>query len=221
MGKIFSLDNPFFQFMEHVADFFVLNVLTIICSIPLVTAGAALTAHHKVMQNLVMGSEQPVVKSFFRAFAGNFKQATVVWLLAAAVIALLAIDVWLIYLYLDGIAMMLYVILAVIAVVILGTVIYAFAMIARYENTLKEHLRNSFVLAVGQLPKTVLMVAICAIAPILVLLAFDLSFNLLLILATVGISLIVYAHTLLLKPVFVMLECKSQEAEEENEVSSL
>lgn len=218
MGKIFNLDSPFFRLMERIADFFILNVLTVLCSLPFFTLGAALTAHHKVMQNFVMDEDMPVVKSYFRAFAGNFRQATAVWLLTAAVIALIGTDIWLVFLYLDGLAKMLYILLAVFGALALGTACYAFALIARYENSLKDHLRNSIVLAVGHLPKTVLMLLVCAMVPVLVILAIDLSFNLLLILATIGISLIVYAHTLLLKPVFLALEDAQQE---EGEVSSL
>ena len=228
MGKIFNMDSPFFQLMERVTDFVILNILTIICSLPLFTVGAALTAHHKVMQNFVMDSEQPVLRSYFRAFAGNFKQATVVWLITAALLALIAVDVWFIYMYLDGLAFMLYVILAVVSAILLGTTCYAFALIARYDNTLKDHLKNSFVLAVGNLPKTVLMLAIWVIAPVVVVLALELSFNFLLILATLGISLIIYAHTRILKPVFLMLEQEEDEEEKddkdntaENEVVSL
>lgn len=217
MGKIFNLDSPFFQLMERIADFFILNVLTVICSIPLITIGAAISAHHKVMQSFVMDTGEPVMKTYFRAFAGNFKQATALWLLTAALLALIATDIWFIYMYLDGLAKMLYILLAVFGTLALGTACYGFALIPRYENRFKDHLRNSFILAIGNLPKTLLMIAICAFAPIVVILALELSFNLLLILATIGISLIVYFHTLLLKPVFLMLE---QEPEKE-EVGSL
>ncbi len=222
MGKFFNLDNPFFRFMEHVADFFILNIFTILCSLPLFTVGAALTAHHKVMQNFVMDFEQPVCKSYFRAFADNFKQATVLWLITAAVLVLIAADVLLIYLYLDGLALMLYVLLGIFGVVLLGTACYAFAMIARYENTLKEHLRNSFVLAVGNLPKTLLMLLVFVAVLLLAALSLALSFNLLLILSAFGISLIVYAHALILKPVFQMLEQTDEETNgSESEVPSL
>ena len=217
MGKLFDLDNPFFRFMEHVADFFILNVLTILCSIPLITVGAALTAHHKVMQNLVLDYEQPIFKSYFRAFAGNFKQATVLWLITAAFLAMMVADVLLVYFYLDGLSIILYTLLGVISVVALGTACYTFALIARYNNTLKEHLRNGFVLAIGNLPKTVLMLLVCAAAVVLVLLALDPSFNILFLLATFGISLIVFVHTLLLKPVFLQLEQNSEEEEAEPE----
>ena len=206
MGKIFNLDSPFFRFMERVADFFILNILTILCSIPVLTVGAALTAHHKAMQNLVMDFEQPILKSYFQAFAGNFKQATVLWLATAFTVALIAADVFLIYVYLEGLALVLYVLLAVVGVLALGTACYAFAMIARYENTLKEHLRNSFILALGNLPRTLLMLLLWFLPLLLALISLSLFLDTLVIWAFFGISLIVYAHTRIIKPVFLMLE---------------
>lgn len=206
MGKIFSLDNPFFRFMERVADFFILNILTILCSIPVFTVGAALTAHHKVMQNMVMDFEQPVLKSYFQAFAANFKQATVLWLATALTVALLAADVFLIYVYLEGLAPVLYVLLAVVGVLAFGTAGYAFAMIARYENSLKKHLCNSFILALGNLPGTLLMLLLWFLPLLLALLSLSLFLDTLVIWAFFGISLIVYAHTRIMRPVFLMLE---------------
>ena len=206
MGKLFNLDNPFFRFMEYVADFFILNILTIVCSIPVFTAGAALTAHHKVMQNIVMDYEQPVCKTYFGAFAGNFKQATVLWLMTLFAVGLIAVDVFLVYVYLEGLALILYLLLAVAGVVILGTACYAFSMIARYENTLKAHLRNSFILALGKLPRTLLMVLLWFLPLILAILSLSLFLDSLAIWGSFGISLLLYAQARILKPVFLLLE---------------
>jgi len=206
MGKLFSLDSPFFRAMERVADFFILNILTILCSLPFFTAGAALTAHHKVMQNLVMDEEQPICKTYFRAFAGNFKQATALWLMTAVWIAFVVVDVILIYLYLDGLQLLLYALLAVIGVVVFGTACYAFALIARYENPLKTHLRNSLILAVGNLPKTVLMLLVYGIPLILAVFSLPLFLNTLIIWATFGFSIIIFLQARIIKSVFMMLE---------------
>lgn len=222
MGKIFDLNSPFFRFMERVGDFIIVNILTILCSIPLVTAGAALTAHHKVMQNMVMDFDQPILKSYFRAFAKNFKQATAMWLITAAVLALAAFDIFLVYLYLDGIAMMLYVLLGIISAIACGASCYAFALIARYENTFKQHLKNSVILAVGNLPKTLLLLLVGVLAVGVVVLSFFTSLNILLIMVFIGISLVVYTQTLILKPIFGMLEQTSKaDNEQESEGRSL
>ena len=42
--KLFNLDSPVMVFLSKVANLMILNVLTIICCIPIFTAGAAITA---------------------------------------------------------------------------------------------------------------------------------------------------------------------------------
>ena len=81
MGQIFNLDNPVWNFMSKVADLVILNILVMLCSLPVVTAGAAWTAMHFVTIRMARKEERYVVKDFFRSFKENFRQATVIWIL--------------------------------------------------------------------------------------------------------------------------------------------
>ena len=214
MKKLFGLDSPIVQFMEHVADFFILNLLTLLCCIPLITVGAALTAHSKVMQNIVMDEEQPVMKAYFQAFIGNFKQATVFWLAALVMIVLCAVDVLLIRVYFhEGWVEIVDWVLVILGIMALGVLCYAFPMIARYENSLKEHLRNSVVLAIGALPRTLLLVLLAAFPVILAVMSLELFFNTLFIWFTCGISIVLFLQALILRPVFRRLEPEDDEQE--------
>lgn len=209
MKKFFSLDSPFICFMENVADFFILNLLTVVCSIPLVTIGAALTAHHRVMQDKVLDWDQPIMKTYFRAFAENFVQATVFWLMTAVVIALFAVDIFVIHVYFDeGWAQMTYMLLAVLGFIAFGIACYAFPLIARYENTMKEHFRNSFILALGNLPRTLLLVLLAGIPVFVAVVSIELFFNTVFIWLVFGISVILFLQTLVLKPIILRLEQK-------------
>ena len=42
MGRFFSMDNKFFTFMNKVADLCILNIICLVCCIPIVTAGYVL-----------------------------------------------------------------------------------------------------------------------------------------------------------------------------------
>lgn len=216
MKKLLSLDSPIVQFMEHVADFFILNLLTVLCCIPVITVGAALTAHVKIMQNLTLGEEQPVVKAYFRAFKDNFKQATAVWLLAALLIAFYAVDIFVIYVYFDeGWAQMTYAFLAILGFVALGVLCNAFALIARYENTVKEHLRNGFILTFAYLPRTLLVVLLAALPLLMAIISIELFLNTLMIWLTFGISLVLFLQALIYKPILLNLDPKEEQMQEE------
>lgn len=214
MKKLLSLDSPIVQFMEHVADFFLLNLLTVLCCVPLITAGAALTAHIKVMQNLVMDEDQPVMKAYFQSFVGNFKQATVFWMAALLMIVLCAADVLLIrYYFHEAWVEIIDWVLLVLGTMALGVLCYAFPLIARYENTLKEHLRNSIVLAVGNLPRTLLLVILAALPVIMAALSLELFFNTVFIWFIIGVSITLFLQALILRPVFRRLEPEDDEQE--------
>ena len=44
MDRFFNMDNKFFTFMSRVADLIILNILCIVCCIPIVTIGPYISA---------------------------------------------------------------------------------------------------------------------------------------------------------------------------------
>ena len=93
MGRIFSLDSPLFSFLNKVADLILLNILTMICCLPIITIGASMTALHYVVLKMVRDEESYIVRSYFKSFRQNFKQATIIWLILLLVGAVLMGDV--------------------------------------------------------------------------------------------------------------------------------
>ena len=84
MGRFFNMDNKFFVFMGRIADLCMLNILCIVCCIPVITAGASLTALYYVTMKMVRNEESYIFRSFFKSFKQNFKQATVINLIMLA-----------------------------------------------------------------------------------------------------------------------------------------
>ena len=80
--KIFDLDSPLMNVLNKMADLMWLNILTLICCIPVITAGAALTSMHYVALKIVRNEESYITRSLFlNPFKTNFRQATLIWLL--------------------------------------------------------------------------------------------------------------------------------------------
>ncbi len=86
MGRFFDLDSPLMSTLSKLADLIILNILVVICSLPLFTIGASLTAMHYVVLKMVRNEEGYIIKSFFKSFKQNFKQATIIWLILLVVI---------------------------------------------------------------------------------------------------------------------------------------
>ena len=78
MGRIFDMNNTFFRFMSKVADLCILNIICVICCIPVITAGASITAMYYVTLKMVRNEDAYIVRGFFKSFKQNFKQATII-----------------------------------------------------------------------------------------------------------------------------------------------
>ena len=78
------MDNVITRALSKICDMICLNVLWVICSIPIVTIGASTTALYTVMLKMVRNEEGYIFRGFFKAFKENFKQSTIIWLIVAA-----------------------------------------------------------------------------------------------------------------------------------------
>lgn len=80
MGKKNLTENIIVKIITYLANLIILNVLFLICSLPVFTYGAAASALYYMTCELKAG-ETVVVRGFFRAFKEQFKQATKSWIL--------------------------------------------------------------------------------------------------------------------------------------------
>lgn len=162
MGKLFDLDSPIMRFLSRMADMIILNILMMICCIPIITVGAAYTAMHYVLLKMVRDEEGYLIRGFFKSFVQNFKQATVIWLFMLLVILVFAGD-WLIFrASADTFPRALVIGVAAIGIIVLMVAVYVFPLLARFDNSIKNTVHNATLLALGNLPKTLLMIVIYA-----------------------------------------------------------
>ncbi len=206
MGKLFDMESPVMRFLNRVGDLMILNLLMIICCLPIITVGAAFTAQHYVLLKIVRGEEGYLVKGFFKSFRANFRQATLVWLLMLLVVVIYIGDIW-IFNY-SGLTFPKPLIIAVVAVAILLLMIavYVFPVLARFENSIKNTLKNAMLLAFANLPRTILMI-VCYVLPFVV--AYFSSYGLLFALLF-GISAPAYAAAWIYSGIFKKLEPETE-----------
>ena len=162
MGKIFDMDSPLMRFLNRVGDLLILNMIMIICCLPIITIGAACTAMHYVLLKIVRDEEGYLVKGFFKSFVQNFKQATLAWLLMLVVAAVYVGDA-----IIFGYSSITFPRAMVIAVIVVGVIammvgIYVFPLLARFDNTVRNTIKNAAILAFANLPKTFVIAFIYA-----------------------------------------------------------
>ena len=90
--NILKPDSPVMDFLRTVTNLVIVNILYIICSIPIITFGAAYSAKYYVAMKVIRGEGTGVVIPFFKAFKRNFKQATAVWIVMLVAIFLIIFD---------------------------------------------------------------------------------------------------------------------------------
>ncbi len=199
---IFAVDGKLARFLNRLGSLFVLNILTVICCVPVFTAGAAMTALYTSTLRITRKEEGHIVTGYFKAFAANFKQATKVWLLGGAAIAFMAFDIWLLK-NMEGTFGQVYrILLFLLILFVMMQLLYAFALMARFQNTVGNTLKNAIVLSVGKIgPALVVLLAMAL--PVLLLM---ISYRLVVVDILLGISGPVYLTSFYFTSLFKRFE---------------
>ena len=159
MDRFFDSENPVMRFLSRLVDLAVLNIVTVIYSIPLVTFGGAMAAMNYVLLHLVRGDETYVIRMFRKSFGDNFRQGVPEGLLVILIAVITAVDMWALHGSESRLLTVMMIIITIAAVFIFVTAVYMFALQSRYENTVKGTIVNAFRLSVGNLPSTAAMAA--------------------------------------------------------------
>lgn len=171
--KFFDLDSPLIAFLNKLADLMWLNILTLICCIPIVTVGASLTSLHYMALKIIRNEECYITRGYFKSFKENFKQATLIWLLFMVVIGVLVSDFYIVYKTDLEMPQFVSIGLMSIAILVGFTFMYVFPVLAKFENTIMGTLRNAFVMSILQFPKTILMIVMNVIPVVLLLFVYQ------------------------------------------------
>lgn len=154
--------------LSAAADLILLNFLMILCCVPVLTAGAAWVAGYQHMLRIVRREETGFpLHSFFADFRKAFRQATAAWLMQLACFAVLAGD----YYYAVHVSVpvnrFFLAFSIAMAVVLSSASVWLFPLMARYDNALRRHIKNAFLMAVALLPKTflALLIQLAFLAP--------------------------------------------------------
>ena len=164
---IFAPEGKLMTSLNRYVDVFFINLLALAVSLPIITAGAAITAKYYVSMKIVQGHDVKLIRGFFHSFKENFKQATLIWIPSLALFALLVFDFLAAGRLLTGWPMRgLQASSLLIAVFLFGCLLFGFPMLARFEVTNRNWIKNSLAMVGLHFPTTLLCLALFA-APFL------------------------------------------------------
>lgn len=183
--KFFSVDSPFYRFISRFWDLVQLNFFWLLCSLPIVTIGASTVAACSVALKMAEDTEGYIARAFFKAFKENLKCGIPLGILALVA----AYAVYLDFQFWNATESALFLVMGIVAVFVFSiSFIYAFPLMARYENTFFKTLKNSQEIALRYFFRTLFTVFIMAVEFLL----FQWNITLMFIGLLVGPGIILY-----------------------------
>lgn len=148
LSSFLSNDSAFGKLMTRCGVVIGANLMFVLFSLPVITIGASSAALHYVMLKALRGDGQiNPFKCFWRGFRSNFRQATIAWLLIAALAVFLLFDLRICLqagMPLELLKYPLYGMLLAEAIL----AVCLFPVMAAFEDTLPRLLQNTFYFAI-------------------------------------------------------------------------
>ena len=206
--KFFGIDSPIYKFMTTLTNMFLLSVCVVVGSIPVVTVGASIVAGFDVGLRMAANEEGYIVRQFWKAYKSNLKQGIPLGLIALLCAYVVYLDTQIIA-KVEGVSVFFIMFAMISAAIFTFSLLYAFALTARYENTLMRMLKNSFRISMKYFVRTLGLVALL----VLEILAFWWNYTTLIIGIIIGPALLILTVCMFARPLFEKIEEDNQEAE--------
>lgn len=173
----FSPDSKLMVFFTKLVDLTRINLLWLICCLPVFTVGASTTAMLTALYAFRAG-EQCGWKVFFTAFRRSFGKATALWLILAFFAVMLGVDYCLVaYMEFPG-RMAVIGLIFFFAILLLFVFEMIFPLLSQFPGTLRDMAVNAVLLSLSNLPK-LLLVSAMNLLPLLLFLLLPQIFLLL------------------------------------------
>lgn len=202
-NRIFNFDSPLVNLIFRIADLIVLNLITLICMIPIITIGPAMKALAFTSLKMVREEDGSVVKTFWRNFKLNFVQSMLLGFICLAALFVILGDIYALVMLKSMFSWVAIAASAIAITIALITLLYAIPMQGRFLNKIKDTLKNAFWLALIKLPHSLVMLLCWLLLPVAYYL---ISENFLPLLLTLGLSLPAYLNAMVYEPFFEEIE---------------
>ena len=162
MNNIFSPDSKLIAMLDLLANTILLNLLFVVCCLPVVTIGAAYTALFSGCRAIANG--EACFRAFFRSFRSGFKRATLAWLILLPVLVLLALTSYTVWAYAQaGVTMGAFTMIVSLVglVFMLAVAMMVFLFYSRFECTLRQLLKNGILMTMAYLLRAIIIGLLC------------------------------------------------------------
>lgn len=196
------MDNIIIRALSRVFDLILLNILWLVFSLPVVTIGASTTALYSVTLKMAANEEGYILRGFLDAFRKNWKQSTIVWLILAVIGIMLGIDFMIVRWLPGGLASVGTVLTGAAAFVWLIETVFVFPLIAKFENTTLNTMKNAILIPAARLPFMLPVLLLTGMCLVLTLLNTATVLIGTAIWSVIGVALLTFANSFLIREIF-------------------
>lgn len=166
MKGLFRLDGPLMTVMTQITDCIFLSLFFILGCFPVVTIGTSFASLYDAIFRGLRGNERNSWQRFFHTFRQNWKAGILTTLLFFILLGGLVygmIQCWNNAVY-GNISWMVFAGVALLGIAAAGILSILFPMLSRFDNTALGLLKNTVVLGLANLPRTVAlgMINVCS-----------------------------------------------------------
>lgn len=163
MDRLFNVNNPLMRALSKLFDIGWLSLIYVVFCVPLVTIGAATTSLYYVSAKVLRKDRGYVWSEFWHSFKLNFKPATLIWLIFAAIYGLLYFNLTT---FNTSNAAGGYLVGAYIALAFIVTCVasYAFCLLSRFNMNVRGILRYALYMSFRHFLHTLCFLAILFVA---------------------------------------------------------
>ncbi len=165
LNRIMAPTGRLMDVLGKACDYLLLGLLWLLCSVPVVTVGAATAALYSAGLGILRGEDTGVLRDFFGALRRHFKMATLLWLAALALGAFLILDLYFYFLWSaagEWMGTILFSLFAAATMLYLCVMPWLFPYITQFEAPFRQAVKASAYLGLRNILYTLAILAVHA-----------------------------------------------------------
>lgn len=206
-----NLDNPVLDYMNTAVHFIALNLIFILCCLPVITAGPSIAALYQVTMREVRKEHGYIIRTYFRHFKEMFLQGASTFLFFALLLFVLVYGMAFWFSMGGTVGSLAFMITLILTAFCACAMIYVFPLMARFKNSWGRTIKNAFLMTLSH-PGYSALLLILHIFVVSLLYLFP---GMKIFMLVIGYSFTAYVNSLLLARLFHRYEETGKELQEE------
>lgn len=209
-------DTSITRLLSRLVDLILLNILWLICCLPVITIGASTTAMYDVLIKFAFHEDIPVIQTFFKKFIHHFKKSTIIYLISVFGILFLVFDFWWSLQWNINFKFLFQVVILSVGYFFIALVSYVFPTLAYFDKNIFKTIKHAFVLAMKSGIYTVFIMLMNLLPLILFLFFPNVFFDIIFLWFTFGFAFLAYLNSMHFARIFDVVRFNNLQKELRN-----